>query len=54
MGAHAQPFWEDMMHIVLGVAGLAVLSISRSREPLTRLAVIFGVFYTASRLMTGG
>jgi predicted kinase len=20
MGAHAQPFWEDMMHIVLGVA----------------------------------
>ena len=30
-----------------GVAGLVVLRVNRAREPLIRLALIFGVFYTA-------
>jgi hypothetical protein len=45
-GAFGIDFWHAWIHILWGVAGLAVLAISRTREPLIRLAVIFGVFYT--------
>jgi hypothetical protein len=45
-GAFGIDFWHAWIHILWGVAGLAVLAISRTRESLIRLAVIFGVFYT--------
>jgi hypothetical protein len=45
-GAFGIDFWHAWIHILWGVAGLTVLAISRTREPLIRLAVSFGVFYT--------
>jgi len=45
-GAFGIDFWHAWIHILWGVTGLAVLAISRTRDPLIRLAVIFGVFYT--------
>jgi len=45
-GAFGIDFWHAWIHILWGVAGLTVLLISRTRESLIRLAVIFGMFYT--------
>jgi hypothetical protein len=41
MGAHAQPFWEDMMHIVLGVAKIH-LTHNRWRSFVAALANVLG------------
>jgi len=45
-GAFGIDFWHAWIHILWGVAGLTVLASSRTREPLIRLALTFGVFYT--------
>ena len=39
--------WHALIHIIWGMAGVIVLSISRTRGPLAGLALIFGLFYTA-------
>ena len=45
-GAFGIDFWHAWIHIVWGVVGLVVLSSVPTREPLLRLALIFGFFYT--------
>lgn len=45
-GAFGIDFWHALIHIVWGLAGLAVLGAGRSRARLIYLALIFGVFYT--------
>jgi hypothetical protein len=39
-------FWHAWIHIAWGLVGLRVLHVSRTHQPLIRLALIFGVFYT--------
>ena len=46
-GAFGIDFWHAWIHIGWGLAGLAVLSVAPTREPPMRLALIFGLFYTA-------
>ena len=46
-GAFGIDFWHSWIHIVWGLVGLAVLSVAQGREPPLRLALIFGLFYTA-------
>jgi hypothetical protein len=46
-GAFGIDFWHAWIHIGWGLAGLALLSVAQTREPPMRLALIFGVFYTA-------
>src|SRR5262245_63015190 len=40
-------FWHAWIHIVWGVAGVALLTFRSTGRALVRLALIFGVFYTA-------
>jgi hypothetical protein len=46
-GAFGIDFWHAWIHIGWGLAGLAVLRVAPARAPLIRLALIFGIFYTA-------
>jgi len=46
-GAFGIDFWHSWIHIVWGLVGLAVLIVAQGREPPLRLALIFGLFYTA-------
>jgi hypothetical protein len=46
-GAFGIDFWHAWIHIGWGLAGLALLSVATTRQPLMRLALIFGLFYTA-------
>ena len=46
-GAFGIDFWHAWIHIGWGLAGLALLSVAQTREPPLRLALIFGLFYTA-------
>jgi hypothetical protein len=46
-GAFGIDYWHAWMHIGWGLAGLALLRAATTREPPMRLALIFGVFYTA-------
>jgi hypothetical protein len=46
-GAFGIDFWHAWIHIVWGAIGLAMLRFTQTREPLLRLALIFGTFYTA-------
>lgn len=39
--------WHALIHIIWGLTGVIVLSVSRTNRPLVGLALIFGVFYTA-------
>ena len=40
-------FWHAWIHILWGVAGVALLIFRSTGPALVRLALIFGVFYTA-------
>ena len=46
-GAFGIDYWHAWIHIGWGLAGLALLRAATTREPPMRLALIFGVFYTA-------
>lgn len=46
-GAFGIDAWHAMIHIIWGVVGIIVLQVSRTNLPLARLALIFGLFYTA-------
>jgi hypothetical protein len=46
-GAFGIDFWHAWIHIGWGLAGLTVLSVVQTRESPLRLALIFGIFYTA-------
>lgn len=46
-GAFGIDFRHAWIHIGWGLAGLVLLSVTRTREPPLRLALIFGLFYTA-------
>ena len=46
-GAFGIDFWHAWIHIGWGLVGLAVLSLTTTHESPMRLALIFGVFYTA-------
>src|SRR5205085_10777 len=46
-GAFGIDFWHAWIHIGWGLAGLALLRATQTREPPMRLALIFGLFYTA-------
>jgi hypothetical protein len=46
-GAFGIDFWHAWIHIGWGLAGLAVLSVAPTRAPPLRLALSFGIFYTA-------
>lgn len=46
-GTFGIDLWHALIHIVWGLAGVIVLSLSRTKRSLARLALTFGVFYTA-------
>jgi hypothetical protein len=46
-GAFGIDYWHAWIHIGWGLAGLALLRAATTREPPMRLALIFGIFYTA-------
>jgi hypothetical protein len=46
-GAFGIDFWHAWIHIGWGLAGLMVLSVVQTRDSPLRLALIFGIFYTA-------
>lgn len=46
-GAFGIDFWHAWIHIGWGAAGLTVLSVTTTHKPPMRLALIFGIFYTA-------
>ena len=46
-GAFGIDFWHAWIHIVWGLVGLALLRLAPTRVIPIRLALIFGLFYTA-------
>ena len=46
-GAFGIDFWHAWIHIGWGLVGLVVLKSASTRQPAVRLALIFGIFYTA-------
>lgn len=46
-GAFGIDFWHSWIHIVWGAAGVGLLMLRRDEATAARLALVFGVFYTA-------